>query len=681
LDQLTTELGDGHSVYLTASIAETGGNESIPALDFQTIDLCGFDLSITDVPADDAAIEVPAETSLTIEDTSSTVLADQGTLTAEGGGNGDELSGGGAGIGGDGASTNTSDNSGGSVTIDGGTVIATGGSGYAGGAYDGGGAGIGGGGGGEGYTNTGGDSSTITLAAGAVTATGGSGGYYDGGGGAGIGGGGASESNGDPSTGGNAGAVTVSGASVTAVGGAGSKFSGAAGAGVGGGGGGAETSGTDTGGAASDVSVSAGSLTATGGSDDLADDPGAAGAGIGGGGGAGTSANDSVGGDGGAGATVTLTGGTTSVTGGTWSSNATDATTYQSYGIGPGGNGGSNTADDSPGTVAVSGTGTSTLYGLGQLAAPLTVASGATLDVPADQYLIFAGNDDPVSTNNGTIDVAGIIAGGIDTLDNANVIKTVGSDWGVGPAGPNPGGGDLALSGNFYEFAFDVGAGSGTPPSDIYVFAPTVADSGQSLPAGPTAPSGQWFTGWFDSENAQVKNTSSLSGFMTVPGADTLTAHYGTATAPVITAKVTSAHAKTKYGWYGSKVTVAFTCSSPGAGSTLTASCPKAVVLSKNGSGQSVTKKITAVDGKSASVTVKKINIDTTKPSVTIKGAKAGKTYRTIPHLTCSAKDRFSGIASCRLHTKRSGKKVTVTATATSKAGLTATKTIRFKLG
>ncbi len=145
-----------------------------------------------------------------------------------------------------------------------------------------------------------------------------------------------------------------------------------------------------------------------------------------------------------------------------------------------------------------------------------------------------------------------------------------------------------------------------------------------------------------------------------------------TPTKPSISAAVSSAHARTSYGWYGAPVTVTFTCDANGA--TLTAACPAAVTLG-TGAAQTVSRTITTTAGASASTTVSGINVDTTKPELSVKGVKSGHVYfGKAPKLRCVAQDAISGVASCtiKLHVKHAsaGTKLTqYTALATSKAG------------
>jgi large repetitive protein len=139
---------------------------------------------------------------------------------------------------------------------------------------------------------------------------------------------------------------------------------------------------------------------------------------------------------------------------------------------------------------------------------------------------------------------------------------------------------------------------------------------------------------------------------------------------PTLTATVTSAHAKTRFGWYRSPVKVTFHCASNGA--PLTTTCPSPVTLSHNGGGQSVTRTIMAADGGGVTATVSPINIDKTAPKVRVTGIKNGATYDgAVPTAHCVAKDALSGVATCTLTRHTSGTKTTYRATATDKAGNT----------
>jgi hypothetical protein len=191
--------------------------------------------------------------------------------------------------------------------------------------------------------------------------------------------------------------------------------------------------------------------------------------------------------------------------------------------------------------------------------------------------------------------------------------------------------------------------------------------------------------------NLNPSGTASLA--YATSGAETVSAAYGgdanftgssgsTATKnPVISAMVSSKYPKTKYGWYRSPVTITFTCAAGSA--PLTGPCPGAVTLRRNGAAQSVTRTIHGTDGGIATVDVSPINIDQTKPVVKVTGAKNGATYEAPgpAGLKCTATDSLSGLAApCDLTVKRTEAKVSWTATATSKAGVTTTVAGRFRL-
>jgi hypothetical protein len=136
---------------------------------------------------------------------------------------------------------------------------------------------------------------------------------------------------------------------------------------------------------------------------------------------------------------------------------------------------------------------------------------------------------------------------------------------------------------------------------------------------------------------------------------------------PRITARVTSTRAS-HHGWYGAPVTVSFQCAADGA--ALATACPSPVTLRANAAGQSATGTVSAVDGGVATVSVTGIDIDAVKPTVRIAGAKRGATYRGVtPTPRCVARDRLSGVASCRLIHHTVGARVRWKAVATDQAG------------
>lgn len=143
---------------------------------------------------------------------------------------------------------------------------------------------------------------------------------------------------------------------------------------------------------------------------------------------------------------------------------------------------------------------------------------------------------------------------------------------------------------------------------------------------------------------------------------------------PTISATLSSAHPKTRYGWYRSPVTVRFHCAAGTA--PLAASCPAAVTLAASKAGQSITRTVRDTDGEMGEVLVSPINIDRKAPQIRVTGATDGATYDAPgpAHLACEARDVLSGLAKpCRLVVHRGPSKVTYTATVTNRAGSTAT--------
>ena len=143
---------------------------------------------------------------------------------------------------------------------------------------------------------------------------------------------------------------------------------------------------------------------------------------------------------------------------------------------------------------------------------------------------------------------------------------------------------------------------------------------------------------------------------------------------PVITAKITSAHPKTKFGWYRSAVTITFSCKAGSA--PLKTPCPHPVTLGKSAAAQSVSRTISDTDGGIAMITVSPINIDLKAPAVKVTGIRNGGTYNAPgpAKITCQASDSLSGLASpCVLKVVRGPLHITWTAKATDQAGNTTT--------
>jgi hypothetical protein len=222
----------------------------------------------------------------------------------------------------------------------------------------------------------------------------------------------------------------------------------------------------------------------------------------------------------------------------------------------------------------------------------------------------------------------------------------------------------------------------------------TIVATVSAVPPGAGTPSG---TVTFSVDGSPVGSTSLVNGVATlthtVPSGKThnVAAVYSGSTDftssststtrrdPTITATVTSAHPATKYGWHRSSVTVTFHCTPVGA--PLTAPCPSPVTFTHNGAGQSVSRTIMATDGGAATATVAGINIDEIRPIVGINGITNGALYPgAAPAAHCVAKDTLSGVASCALATANHSGLITVTATATDKAGNVATRAVSYRI-
>ncbi|HTW13153.1 MAG TPA: Ig-like domain repeat protein [Solirubrobacteraceae bacterium] len=147
---------------------------------------------------------------------------------------------------------------------------------------------------------------------------------------------------------------------------------------------------------------------------------------------------------------------------------------------------------------------------------------------------------------------------------------------------------------------------------------------------------------------------------------------------PFLAYTISSAHSKTRYGWYRSAVKLTFHCVVTGA--ALTGPCPAPVKLTASRAHQAVRKSIRTANGQTAAVSVSGINIDSTRPRVRLLGPVRDRVYAAAPRARCVASDRVSGLASCRLTEIRSGAKVTYTALATSRSGTTAAVRVTVRL-
>jgi hypothetical protein len=143
---------------------------------------------------------------------------------------------------------------------------------------------------------------------------------------------------------------------------------------------------------------------------------------------------------------------------------------------------------------------------------------------------------------------------------------------------------------------------------------------------------------------------------------------------PKITATLSSARPKTKFGWYRSPVKITFSCT-PGS-APLTGPCPAPVTLSRSAAAQMVSRTIHGQDGGIATVVVSPVNIDQVPPQVKVTGARNGEAADAPgpANLACAATDKLSGLAApCKLVVHRTEQALTWTATATDRAGNTST--------
>lgn len=209
-----------------------------------------------------------------------------------------------------------------------------------------------------------------------------------------------------------------------------------------------------------------------------------------------------------------------------------------------------------------------------------------------------------------------------------------------------------------------VAPGAGTPTGTV-TFAVDGAPLGTATLTNGVATLGQAVP-----SGASHEVSAAYAGSRDHTGSSASTARHD----PSITAHVSSARRKSRFGWYRTSVTVSFTCASASNGAPLATACPAPVTLWRSLAGQAVTRTVTATDGGAATATVSGINIDKIKPRPSISGVRNGVTYRgTAPRARCVSRDSVSGTASCRLTRSRSGDLVRYRVTATDRAGNTAT--------
>jgi hypothetical protein len=134
-------------------------------------------------------------------------------------------------------------------------------------------------------------------------------------------------------------------------------------------------------------------------------------------------------------------------------------------------------------------------------------------------------------------------------------------------------------------------------------------------------------------------------------------------------------------GWYTGPVTVHYTCSDALSGVKV---CPRDEVVNSNGAAQKATGEAIDAAGNKAMATVA-VDIDQVKPAPKVAGVdKAIYALGTQPSPTCSATDEHSGVASCTVSTTGGNAngvgEYTVTATATDKAGNSASSSVKYRV-
>lgn len=212
-----------------------------------------------------------------------------------------------------------------------------------------------------------------------------------------------------------------------------------------------------------------------------------------------------------------------------------------------------------------------------------------------------------------------------------------------------------------------VGSALPGPPTGTVVFSIDGTTVGSAPLAGGTATLAH-----VTSTGAPRHVTAAYSGDgLFLPSSGT-----ATRTDPSITSRVSSAHRRSRAGWYRAPVTVAFSCTPHSA--ALTRACPARVTLSHEGASRSVVRTISATDGGAATATVR-VKIDRTLPTVRLTGVRRGRTYRTLPRAHCVASDRLSKVATCTVKRHTRGRTVRYTAKAADRAGNVRTVTVSVR--
>ncbi len=151
-------------------------------------------------------------------------------------------------------------------------------------------------------------------------------------------------------------------------------------------------------------------------------------------------------------------------------------------------------------------------------------------------------------------------------------------------------------------------------------------------------------------------------------------------TAPTITYTLSSS--ANSAGWYNVPVTVTFHCSDALSG---VANCPVPIILSSDGTNQSVSGTVTDVAGNTTSVTASGINIDSALPTISYilsQTPNANGWFNAPVTVTFTCGDAISGVANCPSPITVSGDTAgqVVSGTATDNAGNMASTSMVVKL-
>lgn len=185
-----------------------------------------------------------------------------------------------------------------------------------------------------------------------------------------------------------------------------------------------------------------------------------------------------------------------------------------------------------------------------------SLSNAGTLTVPASNSITVP--SDVTVTNSGTIDLSGTLDG-VGTITNTGTIQvetgaTV-TDTGQGPTGTS-----LLVTNDNYTLDFDTAGGTGTTPASIQAYAPTLGDAGLTLPAGPTPPAGEKFTGWWTAATGGTHITDTTDLTTTLPAGPTTATLYAQYKVATVTT-TTSLHASPSPAIIGGKVTYTATVS------------------------------------------------------------------------------------------------------------------------